>query len=264
MRRIPKSGNSLPEGGDAIPAGTISLSEAYMKVLAQLTDHDLQEGSLAKTVASEIEELMNEFTTSPSATSEVEKLLKELTSDYDRWEFHAAAFLRHFLYEGALFAYVRDPETGEKLRLISSEWGIWYNSLTRFFSSDYVRPSLQPDPSMPKISVVFSQPGPGGTFIRGALRPVFFLQDEFDQWFAEVFSAKTKTRSGRPPGSGSWNVTDEPLLNEMREAIVSGQAKSPDDAARLFADRASGSGTPASKQTRLAKKYRMKFLAEKK
>jgi hypothetical protein len=192
--------------------------------------------------------------------------LKELTSEYDRWEFHAAAFLRHFLNEGALIAYVRDPETGAILRLISSEWGLWYNYPTRWFSFDYVHPySFQPDPA-----VLYSgaQPAPEGTFIRDALRPVFFLQKEFDQWFAEVFSAKanlktSNRRAGRPPGSGSWGVADDRLLDDMRDMIKSGKAKSPNDAARLLVDRAAGTGTPDSKQTRLANRYRKNFGPEK-
>jgi hypothetical protein len=58
-------------------------------------------------------------------------------------------------------------------------------------------------------------------------------------------------------------VADELLLDEMDSMIKTGKAKSPNDAARLLADRASGSGTLVSKQTRLAIRYRKKFGPQK-
>ena len=70
--------------------------------------------------------------------------------------------------------------------------------------------------------------------------------------------SKPKGRPGRQPGTGSWEVADKPLLEEMHCLITSGLAKSPNDAADRVADKAQGGGmtTRASKQTRLAKRYR--------
>jgi hypothetical protein len=74
----------------------------------------------------------------------------------------------------------------------------------------------------------------------------------------EIGHSKPKGRSGRRPGTGSWNVADKPLLEEMHRLIADGSAKSANDAARQLADRAQGGNTTAlqSKQTRLAKAYR--------
>jgi hypothetical protein len=72
----------------------------------------------------------------------------------------------------------------------------------------------------------------------------------------EMRQSKPKGRSGRRPGTGSWVVADKPLLEEMHNLITSGRAKSPHDAAGQLADRAQGTSTRESKQTRLAKRYR--------
>ena len=100
------------------------------------------------------------------------------------------------------------------------------------------------------------------TLIRGAYRPVFLWRGEFERWLKTTFGHQ-KHGGGRPTGSGSWQVADELLLDEMDNMIKTGKAKSPNDAARLLADRASGSGTLVSKQTRLAIRYRKKFGPEK-
>jgi hypothetical protein len=70
--------------------------------------------------------------------------------------------------------------------------------------------------------------------------------------------SKPKGRPGRPPGSGSYENVDRPLLEEMHRLFTSGVAKSPHDAARRLADKAAGGRmtTVESKQTRLAKGYR--------
>ncbi|MGO9573530.1 MAG: hypothetical protein ACLPTQ_04280 [Terriglobales bacterium] len=70
--------------------------------------------------------------------------------------------------------------------------------------------------------------------------------------------SKPKGRPGRRPGSGSYDVADRPLLEEMHRLFTSGVAKSPHDAARRLADKAAGGRmtTVESKQTRLAKGYR--------
>ena len=52
----------------------------------------------------------------------------------------------------------------------------------------------------------------------------------------EMGQSKPKGRSGRRPGTGSWDVADKPLLEEMRRLITSGDARSPHHAARQLAD----------------------------
>lgn len=73
--------------------------------------------------------------------------------------------------------------------------------------------------------------------------------------------AKRRHRSGRTPGSGAYDVSDQPLLEEMRDLIVGGKAKSPHDAAAKVADKAQGASLE-SRQTRLGKKYRAKRLSD--
>jgi hypothetical protein len=71
--------------------------------------------------------------------------------------------------------------------------------------------------------------------------------------------SKPKDRSGRRLGTGTWDIADNRLLEEMDRLITDGLAKSPHDAARQLVDKAQGNSTRESKQTRLAKKYRKKY-----
>jgi hypothetical protein len=173
----------------------------------------------------------------------------EKGSDLDR---AATIFFRNHLYVGNLLAYIRDPETGDILQLDHFDWGMgrngfWPLRLPRRVDDFVTNDDLVRNPN---------------TFLHGAYRPVFLWRDEFEHWLKKTFGQQ-EHRGGRPTGSGSWQVADEPLLDEMYNMIKTGMAKSPNDAARLLADRASGSGTLASKQTRLANRYRKKFGSEK-
>jgi hypothetical protein len=64
--------------------------------------------------------------------------------------------------------------------------------------------------------------------------------------------ALTRPRTG-------FDTADEPPLEEMHHLIISGDAKSADDAAGQLAHKAKGSMEESSRQTRLAKKYRKKY-----
>ena len=170
-------------------------------------------------------------------------------SDLDR---AATIFFRNHLYVGNLLAYIRDPETGDILQLDQFDWrmghnGFWPLRLPRRVDSFATNGDAVPNPN---------------TFLRGAYRPVFLWRDEFERWLKKTLGHQ-KHGGGRPTGSGSWQVADEPLVDEMDSMIKTGKAKSPNDAARLLADRASGSGTLVSKQSRLAIRYRKKFGPEK-
>jgi len=76
----------------------------------------------------------------------------------------------------------------------------------------------------------------------------------------EMGKSEPKARSARRPRTGSWDVADEPLLEEMHHLIKSGDARSAHHAAGQLADKARGNSLE-SKQTRLAKKYRKKYSA---
>ena len=75
---------------------------------------------------------------------------------------------------------MRDPETGDILRLtpigwIPDEWLMPGGIIQTGIFNDHVCPG---DPETP---------GPPGTELRGALRPVFFLRDEFEAWLKGTF-----------------------------------------------------------------------------
>jgi hypothetical protein len=176
----------------------------------------------------------------------------------------ANAFFRaHLIYDGNLHAYVRDPETTEILQLDSRGWQPLSRGPHRPFKekrSAYLPMTTGIDADYVIDPYDEHFPGPEGTFIRGAFRPVFLWRDEFERWFQKTFG--TIKRRGRTRGSGSWANADEPLLEEMCELIENGSAKSPEDAAKKVADRAAGGGSWESKFTRLAKRYRKQFPPE--
>jgi hypothetical protein len=68
--------------------------------------------------------------------------------------------------------------------------------------------------------------------------------------------AATPKKRGRKKGDGSYATIDLPLLDEMKELILSHRAASPEEAARMLAKKSFGSGSPESKAERLAKRYR--------
>jgi hypothetical protein len=69
-------------------------------------------------------------------------------------------------------------------------------------------------------------------------------------------AAAPKKSPGRKKGDGSYAKLDLPILDEMKELISSHRAASPEEAARLLAEKAHGAGSVESKAERLAKRYR--------
>jgi hypothetical protein len=234
---------------DPIPEKTIRLGVAFERVAEAIS----RDPKIVKT----LEE--HDF----DISSEVEKL--EL-ADHLKTQAAADLFFRAHLtygdtiYGENLYTYIRDPKTGDILRLDPGGWTPWDRHISgfKFKPSDYC-------PGLPVGDYVIDPyddlfPGPEGTILHGACRPVFIWRDEFERWFQKTFGAIK--RRGRPPGSGTWEKADEPLLEAMRLLIERGSAKSPEDAARKLVHRAEGAGTPTSKQTRLAKRYRKRFPPE--
>lgn len=96
--------------------------------------------------------------------------------------------------------------------------------------------------------------------------PVLLSRQAFDAWLAairdrtragEAAARRPSTKKrGRTKGSGSFEASDAPLLEEMKQMIACGEAFSPDGAAKQVASRAKGGGTEASRATRLANRYR--------
>jgi hypothetical protein len=249
---------------DPIPTKAIRLSAAFErvvealsknpKILETLKEQDIDFSYLAKAE--------NCWKTNPDIDEDV----------LERWKVKRAAdvVLRAYLTYGELlygenlYTYIRDPTTGEILQLDPGGWTPQTRSSKPFATKD--SSYFEMSTGIPGDHVIDpydeSYPGPVGTLLHGAYRPVFFWRDEFERWFQKTFGSDSSKRRGRKPGSGSWGHADEPLVEEMHRLIDSGSAKSAEDAARLVEDRAAGSGTLVSKRTRLAKRYRKRFPSE--
>lgn len=95
--------------------------------------------------------------------------------------------------------------------------------------------------------------------------------EEFEKWllFAKrnhkaAFASlqdnqKAKRRRGRKPGDGSYEIIDEPLIEEMRGLIETGKARSANAAAEMLCGKAEGGGSPTSRKERLRKRYIEKY-----
>jgi hypothetical protein len=163
-----------------------------------------------------------------------------------------------------LYTYIRDPMTGEILQLDPAGWTPRARSSTpltvpdsRYFE---IHAGDLGDHVVDPYDEVY--PGPEGTLLHGAYRPVFFWRNEFERWFKRTFGGSTVKRRGRKLGSGSYQRADEPFLMKMHKLIKKTSAKSANDAAGQVADGAPGAGTPESKRDRLAKRYRERFPSE--
>ncbi len=80
---------------------------------------------------------------------------------------------RKALAAGELWAMIRDPATGELLKLSQSGWDRAANGFPGGFDEDFVEPGDA------------FQPGPPAV-IDGYLRPVFFNDDDFKNWLRVV------------------------------------------------------------------------------
>lgn len=72
--------------------------------------------------------------------------------------------------------------------------------------------------------------------------------------FRRARASRTKKQIARI----DYEKPDQPLVDEMREGILSGRFKNKTDAARAFARRAEGA-TEASRVKRLARRYKERF-----
>jgi hypothetical protein len=249
---------------DPIPTKAIRLSAAFERVAEAVSK------------SPKIMEELEEQDIDCSAVAKVEDRWKALgeheincNPSVRRWKDQVAAdiLLRAYLTYGELLwgeklrAYIRDPKTGEILELDSRGWEPAARSSKPFTinRSRYFETSagISGDYVIDPYDEIF--PGPEGTLLHGAYRPVFFWRDEFERWFKKTFGVIAPERKGRPRGSGSWEVADQPLLTAMHELIQRGAAKSALDAASRVVETAAGAGSRESKITRLAKRYNKQF-----
>jgi hypothetical protein len=171
----------IPCADDAIPKGSISLFDAFWRLLA-LMDGDRLERALCAGGA-DPEALVERRHIPDDARSDWELLLetRRRTSNLT---------LRWALETAELVACVRDPETGDVLQLDSEGWVDWDDDIPALVTSNFIIPGE------------YDSIGPSGTFIRGALRPVFFVREEFETWLNGFFGDLSPT-----PGSSSLPAT---------------------------------------------------------
>ena len=141
-------------------------------------------------------------------------IFKMISEAFDREleeEWHqrkeANLFLRLEIEAKKLVACTRDPETGDILQLGSDGWipSGW---------DDYIPPGIWTDYITPGD---YEAPGPNGTFIRGALHPVFFMSDEFDAWLKDIFGEKELFVARSEPNPKLQNLNN---IRKHRQAAV--------------------------------------------
>jgi hypothetical protein len=149
----------------------------------------------------------------------------------------AQQFFRRSLVAQELTAYVEDSKTKQFVALKAASWKVAEASFLGAMLDDYG--GTIASPSHPDATVA------------GVKHRVFFSADDFNKWMTKKFPRGV----GRPRGSGSWDLADQPLLREMQELIVTGKASSPFNAANQVVQKAAGSGTIESKIRRLERRY---------
>jgi hypothetical protein len=221
-----------------IPAATIGLADAYFDVLCAITPNlgDLYD----QVERTELEMLQYEHETGNEPDHND---FNWALDGIERAQRQAQQFFRRSLVAQELAAYVQIPETGEFVPLGAAGWEAADPSLLGGILDDYG--GTMENPSHPEAMV-------------GGVRfPVFFLKKDFDRWLKRTFPQG----GGRPRGSG-MQIADLPLLREMHQLILAGQASSPTDAARQVVDKAIGGGGQDSKIRRLERHYKVWRLGQ--
>jgi hypothetical protein len=154
-----------PKSGAAIPGGTISLSDAFVRFYESTTPNH-------ETLQAEVDraEAHRNGVFSPENDAPVFAAYRAQTLALGEAEI---AF-RNCIAAGELTAWIRDPRTGEKLQTnprIEWSWPSTAWQPTGIYE-DYV---WQDD---------IQQPGPN-TEHDGKVQPVFFMLSEFDEWLRQ-------------------------------------------------------------------------------
>ncbi|RXG83814.1 hypothetical protein [Bradyrhizobium zhanjiangense] len=181
---------NIPCSDDAIPKGSISLRDAYWRLVATLMDGDRLEQSLDAGGADR-KALVERRRPAGDARTDWE-LLSETRGRTSN------VTLRWALEIGELVACVRDPETGDVLQLASEGWVDWDDDVPAQVTSNFIIPGE------------YDSIGPNGTLIRGALRPVFLIREEFESWLSSKF------------GDCSSTTVDFSSQREQRTSIMVG------------------------------------------
>ena len=173
VRDMVDTDDDIPWAGDAIPLNAISLTDAYNCVVILVCDHH---ELLPKFDEDWSEALQKSREEERKIQVDKEAFDKQLEEEWHRRK-EANLFLRLEIEAKKLVACTRDPETGDILQLRSDDWipSSWDDYIPSGIWIYYIIPDD------------YDAPGPSGTMIRGALRPVFFMRDEFQAWFKKTF-----------------------------------------------------------------------------
>lgn len=135
--------------------------------------------------------------------------LGENNRDLDKWSAaraEAEHIFRTALMNGDLISYVRDGRTGETLQLAPTGWETpdWY--IPRGIHSSHVDD--------------FMTPGPTGTVIDGARRPVFLIRTKFEEWFRHQGFMGSPNASPSSEGLITNKRTPRHRRDATKEAIM--------------------------------------------
>jgi hypothetical protein len=190
--------DDIPQARDAIPKEAIWLTDAYEWV-----------ASLASNHPENLPKFDGDWSEALRKSKELERKIQdpevydgELEGEWHRRK-EANLILRLGIEAKELVAYVRDPLTGEILQLSSDDWipSDWDDYIPSGIWSDYIIPDD------------YEAPGPNGTLIRGALRPVFFMLSEFEVWFKQ-------TLGGTKPAAKTNVPIRDPVLAHRQLAVI--------------------------------------------
>jgi hypothetical protein len=184
---------------DAIPKGSISLIDAFQRVIESISNDRLEQA--LRRAGAVAEDLIERRHIPEDARLDWELLLETRlrTSNYT---------LRWALETAELVACVRDPETGDVLQLDSKGWVDWDDDVPTRVTSNFIIPGE------------YDSIGPSGTFLRGALRPVFFVREEFEPWLKAFVDGLSSTAASTnlpptaslPPRAHRLEATKQAIL----------------------------------------------------
>jgi hypothetical protein len=174
---------------DPILVGYISLSKAFDRYYRAVTPnwHELD---AAINAANPPEGKIND---AAAVSRKLDIARAEAFNARDGARSKADKEFRMAIATGELRPMIRDPVTGDLLRVSQTGWDRPTSGFPAGIEDDFVEPGD------------LFQPGPPDTFIRGQLRPVFFDEEEFEEWFAglSIDTARAAPKVGPTGGRPS-------------------------------------------------------------
>ncbi len=173
---MPDQDDELTRAKDAIPKDAIWLTDAYELVVDLVSEHPER---LPRFDEDWCEALRKSRQLEQTVGHDSDTFDKDLEEEWHCRK-EANLFLRLEIEEKRITTCTRDPQTGDVLQLPSDGWvsDAWDGYIPPGIWSDYIVPGD------------YEAPGPNGTFIHGALRPVFFIRSEFEAWLKETFGSE--------------------------------------------------------------------------